>query len=269
MAAKIEFTATHDGTTETRTSGTMPYVAAVFGVGVTWHKSIAAAHKAAKSGQHIHNNPAGGVVVPAIPTAIVGKLGDWTPEVDGWGDIPASAFTELVAAKKAGNGKKASAPVAAEVEAPAEVADDSEWEYEAPETSNGAVVETVGTIKGGVVTVEVTVPKSVEPEVKPEEPTIKLRITRRVSDYLVTVERDVIVASIIAKIAGSKKRADGSVTIATTAEERDMLVVHCTAMETANLEGAGFHNLDRLNKVNAARWLVARITEAEAAAQVA
>lgn len=262
MAAKIEFTAQVPGTEDapiTRSSGTMPYVAYAGG---TWHKSFASAHKAATDRYHAP----GTKVYPVLPTKITGKLGDWTPEVDGWGDIPASAFTELVAAKRAG--RKAAAPVA-EIEAPAEVADDSEWEYTAPE---GATVETVGTIVGGVITSEdvatgeVTVTNVETPVKVSAEPTIKLRITSRVSAHLVTVERGDIEAAIIAKMAAAKKRTDGSVTIATTAEERDMLVVHCTAMETDNLAGAGFHDLDRLNKVNAARWLVAKITEAEAAA---
>ena len=65
-------------------------------------------------------------------------------------------------------------------------------------------------------------------------------------------------------MAAARKRTDGSVTIATTQVERDTLLAHCSDMETANLEGAGFHDLDRLNKVNAARWLIGKIAEAEA-----
>lgn len=111
MAATVTFTATipaergsdykdsAQGVT-TRTSGTMPYVAVVFGDSETWHKSFAAAHKAATSRQHTWRTGKPGTVVPCYPTKINGKLGDWTPEVDGWGDIPASAFTELVAAKR-------------------------------------------------------------------------------------------------------------------------------------------------------------------------
>lgn len=93
MSAQIEFSATlPDGRVVTRTSGTMPYVATVGGV--TWHKTFAAAYKSAASPRGAY-----GPVIPVIPTKIKGKLGDWTPHIDGWGDIPASAFTELVAAK--------------------------------------------------------------------------------------------------------------------------------------------------------------------------
>lgn len=99
--ATVDFTATHEGHTATRSSGTMPYVAAVFGVGVTWHKSFAAAHKAARSGQHTWNNPAGGTVVPAVPVKFNGKATHRWPETatEGWGDIPASVMAELLADK--------------------------------------------------------------------------------------------------------------------------------------------------------------------------
>ncbi len=112
--ATITFTATHEGETYTRTSGTMPYVAITVGSQVQWHKSFAAAHKAAVSRTQTYytNRPA--AVVPCAPTAINGKLGDWTPEVDGWGDIPASAFAELVAAKNAPKAISAEAPVTTE-----------------------------------------------------------------------------------------------------------------------------------------------------------
>jgi hypothetical protein len=102
MSATITFTATHEGETYTRTSGTMPYVAITVGSQVQWHKSFASAHKAAVSRTQTYRTGVPATVIPAVPTAINGKLGDWTPEVDGWGDIPASAFTELVADKLAG-----------------------------------------------------------------------------------------------------------------------------------------------------------------------
>ena len=285
--AKIEFTAvTPEGETVTRTTGTMPYVAYAGG---TWHKTFASAHKAATDRYHAP----GTKVVPVLPTAIIGKLGDWTPEVDGWGDIPASAFTELVANKRAGRKGQAaldkrveSAPVPSQADIEAtlqaetvgtiangvhtsEVIETGEVTVtEVDPALEAAVAEVVEAIEEVAVAVDKKATASTPVKVS-AEPTIKLRITSRVSAFLVSVDRGDIEAAIIAKMAGARKRTDGSVTIATTAEERDMLVVHCTSMETANLEGAGFHNLDRLNKVNAARWLVARITEAEAAADVA
>ena len=68
----------------------------------SWHKTVAAAYTAARTGYTgkvaaTHGGTADVLLV--VPTAIKGKLGDWHPEVNGWGDIPASAFTELVAAK--------------------------------------------------------------------------------------------------------------------------------------------------------------------------
>lgn len=102
MSATITFTATLNGETFERTSGTMPYVAVSVGSQVQWHKSFAAAHKAAVSRTQTYSTGVPAEVIPALPTKINGKLGDWTPEVDGWGDIPASAFTELVAAKRGG-----------------------------------------------------------------------------------------------------------------------------------------------------------------------
>lgn len=105
MAAQIEFTATEaDGTVHTRTSGTMPYVAFAGG---TWHKSYAAAVKASTDRYHA----AGTKVIAVVPTKIVGKLGDWTPQLDGWGDIPASAFTALVEAKLPAMAQKIESPV--------------------------------------------------------------------------------------------------------------------------------------------------------------
>lgn len=107
MAATVTFTATHEGRTCTRTSGTMAYVAVTLGSQEQWHKSFAAAHKAAVSRTQTYRTGKPAVVVPCYPTAINGKMGDWTPETDGWGDIPASAFTELVAAKQAPKAKAA------------------------------------------------------------------------------------------------------------------------------------------------------------------
>lgn len=101
MSATVTFTAEHNGQTYTRTSGTMPYVAITVGSQVQWHKSFAAAHKAATSRTQTYATGVPAEVVPVVPTAIQGKLGDWHPEVDGWGDIPAAAFAELVAAKAA------------------------------------------------------------------------------------------------------------------------------------------------------------------------
>ncbi|APQ42353.1 hypothetical protein PBI_RICH_95 [Mycobacterium phage Rich] len=138
MAAKIEFTAQIPGTEDapvTRTSGTMPYVATVDGV--TWHKSFASAYKAAQGRQF---GP-GATVYPVLPTAIKGKLGDWTPEIDGWGEIPASAFTELVAAKNAS--KTVALPIEIAAETPG--ADPVETEAEAP-----APVEELMTVDAAV-----------------------------------------------------------------------------------------------------------------------
>lgn len=101
MAAQIEFTAAlPDGTTVTRTSGTMPYVAITYGSQIQWHKTMAAAMKAAVSRAQTYRTGAPAKVIPVTPTAIKGKLGTWTPHIDGWGDIPASAFTALVEAKR-------------------------------------------------------------------------------------------------------------------------------------------------------------------------
>lgn len=111
--ATITFTATHDGETFTRTSGTMPYVAITVGSQVQWHKSFAAAHKAAVSRTQTWKTGVPATVVPAFPTAINGKI-DGSEFTEGWGDIPASAFTELVEAKLGGKAE----PVAEE--APAE-----------------------------------------------------------------------------------------------------------------------------------------------------
>lgn len=52
--ASIDFTATHDGETYTRSSGTMPYVAISVGSQVMWHKTFAAAHAAAKGKYQTH-----------------------------------------------------------------------------------------------------------------------------------------------------------------------------------------------------------------------
>ena len=107
MAVNIEFTATaQDGTKATRISPSMPYVAALMVQGedghwgaYSWHKSFAAAHKAANGAHPARVYPVR-EVVPVVPTAIKGKVTE-AMFADGWGDIPASAFTELVAAKLA------------------------------------------------------------------------------------------------------------------------------------------------------------------------
>lgn len=99
MSATVTFTAEHDGQTYTRTSGTMPYVAITVGSQVQWHKSFAAAHKAATSRTQTYATGVPAAVVPVAVSSVQGKLGDWHPEVDGWGDIPAAAFAEAVAAK--------------------------------------------------------------------------------------------------------------------------------------------------------------------------
>ena len=101
MSATVTFIAEHDGQTYTRTSGTMPYVAITVGSQVQWHKSFAAAHKAATSRTQTYATGVPAEVVPVAVSSIQGKLGDWHPEVDGWGDIPAAAFAALVAAKAA------------------------------------------------------------------------------------------------------------------------------------------------------------------------
>lgn len=132
MSAKIEFTAVEaDGTTHTRTSGTMPYVAVTVGSQVQWHKSLASAEQAAVSKGQTYRTGVPATIVPATPTAIKGKLGDWTPHIDGWGEIAPEAFAELVAAKGT---KKAQAelpieepaedPTQVEVDGPAEVTEE-------------------------------------------------------------------------------------------------------------------------------------------------
>lgn len=103
--ATITFSATDpsDGVTVTRSTSSMPYVAAVFGVGVTWHKTFAAAYKAAASRQHTWKTGVTATVVPAIPTAINGKLpADFAK--GGWGDIPEATLVALIEAKAAAKG---------------------------------------------------------------------------------------------------------------------------------------------------------------------
>jgi Xaa-Pro aminopeptidase len=135
MSAKIEFTAVEaDGTTHTRSSGTMPYVAVTVGSQVQWHKSMEAAQQAAVSRTQTWKTGVPATIIPATPTAIKGKLGDWTPHIDGWGEIAPEAFAELVAAKSAPKGKKAQAelpieepaedPTPVVVEGPAEVTEE-------------------------------------------------------------------------------------------------------------------------------------------------
>lgn len=98
--ATITFTAVdpQDGKAYTRTSGTMPYVAAVFGDSFTWHKTFASAYKAAQSRQHTWKSGKPGTVVEALPTAINGKIAADFAE-GGWGDIPEATLAPLVAAK--------------------------------------------------------------------------------------------------------------------------------------------------------------------------
>ncbi|QBZ72613.1 hypothetical protein SEA_COFFEE_91 [Mycobacterium phage Coffee] len=112
MAAKFTFTVDlPNGETVTRTSGTMPYIAATIIVQAdgeafvhTWHKSSLAAEANARTGYGAKRaQQLGGqaIVVPVRITAVAGKLGDWHPEVDGWGEIAPEAFAEVVAAKAA------------------------------------------------------------------------------------------------------------------------------------------------------------------------
>ncbi|UVK61496.1 hypothetical protein SEA_BLOCKER23_92 [Mycobacterium phage Blocker23] len=112
MAAKFTFTVDlPNGEVATRTSGTMPYIAATIIVQAdgeafvhTWHKSSLAAEANARTGYGAKRaQQLGGqaIVVPVRITAVAGKLGDWHPEVDGWGEIAPEAFAEVVAAKVA------------------------------------------------------------------------------------------------------------------------------------------------------------------------
>lgn len=101
--ATITFTATTpEGEIVTRTSGTMPYVAYAGG---TWHKSFAAAHKAATDRYHA----VGTQVVPVLPTAINGKVDDRLREIatTGWGDIPAATIAALIEDKEAEKARQA------------------------------------------------------------------------------------------------------------------------------------------------------------------
>ncbi|AKU45290.1 hypothetical protein GODINES_91 [Mycobacterium phage Godines] len=138
MAAKFTFTVDlPNGEVATRTSGTMPYIAATIIVQAdgeafvhTWHKSSLAAEANARTGYGAKRaQQLGGqaIVVPVRITAVAGKLGDWHPEVDGWGEIAPEAFAEVVAAKAAPK----AAPKAATEEDKAEVAK-AEAAVEAP-----------------------------------------------------------------------------------------------------------------------------------------
>ncbi|QCG77155.1 hypothetical protein SEA_BANANAFISH_93 [Mycobacterium phage Bananafish] len=143
MAAKFTFTVDlPNGETETRTSGTMPYIAATIIVQAdgeafvhTWHKSSLAAEANARTGYGAKRaQQLGGqaIVVPVRITAVAGKLGDWHPEVDGWGEIAPEAFAEVVAAKAAPKvAPKAAKAEAATEEDKAEVAK-AEAAVEAP-----------------------------------------------------------------------------------------------------------------------------------------
>jgi len=149
MAAIVTFTATTaQGTTETRSSGTMPYVAASVLVDAdgnqtvySWHKTVAAAHTAARNGLTsrvaTHRGLTAGVI-PVVPTAIKGKVTE-AMFAEGWGDIPADVMLALVAAK---NGTTEQPELPTE-EAPAQdVADEPEVE-ETPEVADEAPAELV------------------------------------------------------------------------------------------------------------------------------
>jgi len=183
MSAKIEFTAVHDGETFTRTTGTMPYVAVTVGSQVQWHKSMEAAQQAAVSKTQTYRTGVPATIVPARPTAIKGKLGDWTPHIDGWGEIPAEAFAELVAAKGSRKGQ-----VALPIEEPAE--DPTQVEVEGPE---GLVVESVGTITDGKVTFEEVAPA-------PAKPATKTSPTRSLKQQLGRAVVDAAMASVEANL---------------------------------------------------------------------
>ncbi|AXH69094.1 hypothetical protein SABELLA_92 [Mycobacterium phage Sabella] len=143
MAAKFTFTVDlPNGEVATRTSGTMPYIAATIIVAAdgeafvhTWHKSSLAAEANARTGYGAKRaQQLGGqaIVVPVRITAVAGKLGDWHPEVDGWGEIAPEAFAEVVAAKAAPKvAPKAAKAEAATEEDKAEVAK-AEAAVEAP-----------------------------------------------------------------------------------------------------------------------------------------
>lgn len=102
--ATITFTGiTAEGETVTRTSGTMPYVAYAGG---TWHKSFAAAHKAATDRYHAP----GTKVIPVYPTAVNGKVtAEDVAEIaeHGWGDIDRERLLAVYQAKLAGSPSQA------------------------------------------------------------------------------------------------------------------------------------------------------------------
>ncbi|UVK60729.1 hypothetical protein SEA_PHANTASMAGORIA_90 [Mycobacterium phage Phantasmagoria] len=142
MAAKFTFTVDlPNGETETRTSGTMPYIAATIIVQAdgeafvhTWHKSSLAAEANARTGYGAKRaQQLGGqaIVVPVRITAVAGKLGDWHPEVDGWGEIAPEAFAEVVAAKAAPKAATGADVLASAVEVATEAAK-AEAAVEAP-----------------------------------------------------------------------------------------------------------------------------------------
>jgi len=113
MATTVTFAATVGDRTETRTSGTMPYVAVSAivddkGVGAvfSWHKTYAAAHQAARTGytaQVALSNGKRAVVLPATPTKVNGKVTDEFQALatTGWGDIPAEVMAKVIASKTA------------------------------------------------------------------------------------------------------------------------------------------------------------------------
>ncbi|AYP70082.1 hypothetical protein I5G62_gp96 [Mycobacterium phage CRB2] len=108
--ATITFTAIHDGETYTRTSGTMPYVAITVGSQVQWHKSFAAAHKAAVSRTQTWSTGKPAEVIPAYPTAVNGKVtAEDVAEIaeHGWGDIEKERLLAVYQAKLSGSPSQA------------------------------------------------------------------------------------------------------------------------------------------------------------------
>lgn len=101
--ASIDFAATHNGETYTRSSGTMPYTHITVGSQVIWHKSYAAAVKAASSRQQTWNTHRNADIVPVIAEKFNGKVSaEWAATAEtGWGEIPAEVMANLLAAKAA------------------------------------------------------------------------------------------------------------------------------------------------------------------------
>jgi hypothetical protein len=143
--ATVTFTAIlPSGEAVTRTSGTMPYVAISVGSQIIWHKSFAAAHKAATSRQQTWNtNGVPAQVIPALPTAINGKI-DADFAQGGWGDIPESALQLLVEAKLGGKPVNLT-PKGAQATGGNSAAHDHRWTGQpvVPAVATAEVVETV------------------------------------------------------------------------------------------------------------------------------